>query len=293
MSSWEILNYPEYLGAVGRIMRQAGASWTLASDAYEATNSGIQIGVSDLAKVLVGRIVAAAERLKVEVRDQPGMRPRLHGDPLGRAEPRWQTLRLRGEAHPRGARRTASRRTLKLKGTHRQAAHLSRPLPDLAPRRRVRTTAQAAQPAGAAVPRDARRRHHELVLRRRRRSFRQRARRALRTSFKPQEGADRGAGVNTVVTACANCRVVMEEALEHYKMDIELLGLTELVAEHLVEEGEATPNRQPPPDHECLHPCQAMGEQTRPPPFPPHGGLLNGSLRSISAANLAGVSSNV
>jgi Fe-S oxidoreductase len=66
MSSWEILNYPEYLGAVGRIFKQAGATWTLADDAYEATNSGIQIGASDLARVLVGRIVAAAERLKVK-----------------------------------------------------------------------------------------------------------------------------------------------------------------------------------------------------------------------------------
>ena len=66
MSSWEILNYPEYLGAVGRILNRAGATWTLAEDAYEATNSGIQIGVSDLARELVGRIVAAAERLKVK-----------------------------------------------------------------------------------------------------------------------------------------------------------------------------------------------------------------------------------
>jgi Fe-S oxidoreductase len=48
------------------------------------------------------------------------------------------------------------------------------------------------------------------------------------------------AGVKTLVTACANCRVVMEEAMEHYKMDIEMLGLTEVVAEHLAEEGKAS-----------------------------------------------------
>jgi Fe-S oxidoreductase len=35
-------------------------------DAYEATNSGIQIGASDLARELVGRIVGAAERLKAK-----------------------------------------------------------------------------------------------------------------------------------------------------------------------------------------------------------------------------------
>lgn len=40
-------------------------------------------------------------------------------------------------------------------------------------------------------------------------------------------------GVNTVVTACANCRIVLEEGLEHYEMDTEVIGLTELVAEYL------------------------------------------------------------
>jgi hypothetical protein len=36
------------------------------------------------------------------------------------------------------------------------------------------------------------------------------------------------------VTACANCRIVIEEGLEHYQMDIAVAGLTELLAEHLV-----------------------------------------------------------
>jgi Fe-S oxidoreductase len=42
-------------------------------------------------------------------------------------------------------------------------------------------------------------------------------------------------GVDAVVTACSNCRMVMEEGLEHNEMDIPLIGLTELIAEHLVE----------------------------------------------------------
>ncbi|MFP5410965.1 MAG: heterodisulfide reductase, partial [Gammaproteobacteria bacterium] len=41
------------------------------------------------------------------------------------------------------------------------------------------------------------------------------------------------AGVKTMVTFCANCRIVMEEAIDHYEMDTQLLGLTELLAEHL------------------------------------------------------------
>ncbi|MBZ0142693.1 MAG: (Fe-S)-binding protein, partial [Rhodocyclaceae bacterium] len=55
------------------------------------------------------------------------------------------------------------------------------------------------------------------------------------TSFKRKKAQIEELGVKTMVTACANCRVVMEEALEHYHMDVEMLGLTELVAEHLDE----------------------------------------------------------
>jgi Fe-S oxidoreductase len=48
-----------------------------------------------------------------------------------------------------------------------------------------------------------------------------------------RSGRSRRAGVKTVVTFCANCRIVMEEAIDHYEMDTKLLGLTELLAEHL------------------------------------------------------------
>jgi hypothetical protein len=46
LSSMEIMNFPEYLEAIARIMRQAGKTWTIASTAFEATNAGVQIGVS-------------------------------------------------------------------------------------------------------------------------------------------------------------------------------------------------------------------------------------------------------
>lgn len=43
-------------------------------------------------------------------------------------------------------------------------------------------------------------------------------------------------GVDTLVTACANCRITLEEGLEENDMDLPVLGLTEMLAEHLVEE---------------------------------------------------------
>jgi Fe-S oxidoreductase len=46
--------------------------------------------------------------------------------------------------------------------------------------------------------------------------------------------------VDLVVTACANCRITLEEGLELNRMELPVLGLTELLAEHLVEKGEDT-----------------------------------------------------
>ncbi len=44
-----------------------------------------------------------------------------------------------------------------------------------------------------------------------------------------------GLDVETLVTGCANCRIVVEEGLEHYEMDVPLEGLTELIAQYLPE----------------------------------------------------------
>jgi Fe-S oxidoreductase len=46
-------------------------------------------------------------------------------------------------------------------------------------------------------------------------------------------------GAEALVTACANCRNVLEEAIEHYGMTLPVLGLTELVAQYLEPETRA------------------------------------------------------
>jgi len=46
-------------------------------------------------------------------------------------------------------------------------------------------------------------------------------------------------GADTLVTACANCRIVLEEGLEENEMEVEVIGLTELLAEYLEEKKEA------------------------------------------------------
>ncbi len=236
MSSWEILNYPEYLGAVGRIFKQTGMSWTLASDAYEATNSGVQIGVSDLARELVGRIVNAAERLKVKCVISPE---------CGHAYSalRWEGPNLMGRAFGFEVKhilevlddlRAAGK--LKLKGTidkpltYHDPCQISRRggvyeqprtlLNLLAPQFREMKDSGVMNwccGGGGGVGANERAEGLRTIV------------------FKRKKTQIEETGVKTMVTACANCRVVMEEALEHYGMDIEMLGITELVAEHLEE----------------------------------------------------------
>ena len=45
-------------------------------------------------------------------------------------------------------------------------------------------------------------------------------------------------GLEAVVVPCANCRTVFEDGLDAYEMDLEVIGLTELVAETLAEPDE-------------------------------------------------------
>jgi Fe-S oxidoreductase len=44
--------------------------------------------------------------------------------------------------------------------------------------------------------------------------------------------------VKTIVTSCSNCRSMLLDGLENHHMDIEVIGLTELVAEHLADNAE-------------------------------------------------------
>ena len=46
--------------------------------------------------------------------------------------------------------------------------------------------------------------------------------------------------VDLLVTSCSNCRHMLEDGLEENEMEIELVGITELIADHLAGE---TPDR--------------------------------------------------
>ncbi|ADE11852.1 (Fe-S)-binding protein [Sideroxydans lithotrophicus] len=236
MSSMEIINFPEYLSALCRIFKQAGVSWTLAQDAFEATNSGIQIGASDLAREIVSRIVVAAERLKVKCVISPE---------CGHAFTaiRWEGPNLMGR--PFGF----------------EVKHILEVLDELRTAGKIKTTGKDARPLTYHDPCQITRRGGVVEQPRRllgdvAADFREmpdagvmnwccgggggvsansRAEPLRLEAFKVKKRQLETTGVHTLVTACANCRIVLEEGLEHYHMKVDVIGLTELLADHLVE----------------------------------------------------------
>ncbi len=238
LSSMEIVNFPEYLEAIAKIMHQAGESWTLCSDAFEATNSGIQIGSSDIARELVSRVVNNAEKLNVKVVISPE---------CGHAYSaiRWEGPNLIGRAYKFKVQHILEvldefRAANKLKTEGFEESRLT--FHD--PCQLVRRGGVVQQPrnllnmvsknfvemeehgidnwcCGGGGGQSAIEEAEELRTK----------------AFNRKKTQLDQLGVETLVTACANCRIVMEEGLEAYQMDIPIVGLTEMLVEHLVEEG--------------------------------------------------------
>jgi len=236
LSSMEIVNYPEYLEALVKIFKKAGISFTLASDAFEATNAGMQIGASDIAKVIVSRIIHSAEKLGVKYVLSPE---------CGHAYMaiRWEGPNLIGRPYKFEVRHVLEvldelrrKGVLKMKDKFKEPILLHDPCQIVrrggvldAPEPLVQAVAENYIPivdkqkwnwccgggGGASAI------HTEEAEALRAKAFRIKKRQIEEN------------GVNTMVTFCANCRIVMEEGFDHYGMNTQLLGLTELLAEHL------------------------------------------------------------
>ncbi|MEA3291320.1 MAG: (Fe-S)-binding protein [Pseudomonadota bacterium] len=239
MSSMEIMNYPEYLEAVARIFKQAGKSWTICSDAFEATNSGIQIGASDIACELVNRIVEGAERLGVKTVISPecghaytAIRwegPNLVGRPFDFEVK--HILEVLDEFREHGLLKTEGLEKARL--TFHDPCQLARRggvieqprnLLNMVATDFVEMTDHGRMNwcCGAGGGVSANEEAEELRLK----------------AFQRKKKQLDELNVDTLVTACANCRIQLEEGLEINEMDIPVVGLTEMLAEHLVKENQ-------------------------------------------------------
>ncbi|MET0047997.1 MAG: (Fe-S)-binding protein [Sedimenticola sp.] len=235
LSSMEIMNFPEYIEALGKIFKQAGVSWTLCSTAFEATNSGIQIGSSDIARELVQRIVDGAERLKVKYVISPECghaytAVRWDGPNLvGRKYPFKviHILELLDQLRQEGRIKTAGLETDRMT-FHDPCSIVRKGGVIESPRNLMGMVTDnfvemkdhgkmgwcCGGGGGVSSNEDA----DELRIK----------------VFKRKKTQLEETGADALVTACANCRLVIEEGLEEYRVDMPVLGLSELVADHLV-----------------------------------------------------------
>ena len=240
MSSMEIINFPEYLEAITRIFDHAGVSWTLSTQCFEATNAGIQIGNKDIAAQLVERVVAAAEALKV---------PKVISPECGHAFTaiRWEGPNLIKRPYPfrvfhiievLDELRAAGRIQTEGKETDRLSMHdpcnLARKSGVIQQQRNLINLVaedfvdlkehgrfQWCCGAGGGV------------------SSNERAEELKMAAFRRKKAQIEEVAPERMVTMCATCRTQLEEGLETFNMEIPVIGLTEMIAEHLVEKESA------------------------------------------------------
>ncbi|NVZ11010.1 (Fe-S)-binding protein [Allochromatium humboldtianum] len=236
LSSMEIINFPEYLEAITKIFDHAGVTWTLSTQCFEATNAGIQIGNKDIAAELVERVVAAAETLRVS---------KVISPECGHAYTaiRWEGPNLIGRPYPfrvfhiievLDELRAAGRIKTEGKEDDRLSMHdpcnLARKSGVIQQQRNLMALVaenfvdlkehgkyQWCCGAGGGV------------------SSNERAEELKMAAFKRKKAQIEEVAPERMVTMCATCRTQLEEGLEAFNMEIPVVGLTEMIAEHLVE----------------------------------------------------------
>ena len=235
LSSMEIMGFPEIIGAYAKLFKQAGVTWTISSKAFEATNVGVQIGSGSMAKMLVQRIVDAAEKLEVKNVISPECGHafgalRWAGPNMIGKEFSFNVIhiielldQLRREGKIPAGEKDDRRMTL-----HDPCQIIRRGGLLQEPRSLLNDScSDFVEMEGAGIANlccgggggvSANPRAEELQM--------------AAFSQKLKQITDIG-GVQTVVVPCANCRTVFEDGLDEFDVELEVIGLGELVAETL------------------------------------------------------------
>lgn len=240
LSSAEVMQFNEIIPALAQIFKEAGVTWTLSSTAHEAANPGMHMGASEIEAEMINRIVHAAESLNIKNVISPE---------CGHAYMaiRWEGPNVIGRPYPF------------------KVFHIIEVLDKLRAEGRLKT----------AGTEDERLTFHDPCQAARRGGVNEPQRNLLNmvtTNFIEMEDSRAcnwccggGGGVSaiessgplmekifnrkkrqideldvtTVVTMCATCRNTLEEGIEENNMNIEVLGLTEVVANHLLKESKS------------------------------------------------------
>ncbi|MCU7885803.1 MAG: (Fe-S)-binding protein, partial [Candidatus Thiodiazotropha sp. (ex Lucinoma annulata)] len=215
-SSMEIVNFPEYIESIARIFDATGVSWTISSKAFEATNSGIQIGNKEAAAEIVNRVVIAAEKLGVKYVISPE---------CGHAYTaiRWEGPNLIGRKYPFEVIHILELLDqLKKEGRLQLEYKDSIPMTLHDPCQIVRRGGVVKQPRdllNSVAEHFTEMKDHGVMnwccgggggV-----SANERAEPLRLQVFNRKKRQLDELGINTMVTACANCRIILEEGLEH------------------------------------------------------------------------------
>jgi Fe-S oxidoreductase len=235
ISSIEMMKYPKSIVAMARLMNQAGVDWTFSTKGYESTNFGFLAGKPHIAKFAIEKLVSAAEEIGAKTLVIPEC-----GHAYGVL--RWSGANILGRPLPFEVLHiTEFLAKLKKEGklkfkpidgslTYHDPCQISRrggataaapnQLEDCTHFREMTPTANFNWCCGGgggvqAMSRAADLRHKVFQI-------------------KMKQVEDTGADM--MISACANCRLTMDDSKDHWKWDKELDSLVELLAENLVED---------------------------------------------------------
>ncbi len=235
LSAMEVLQFYEVIGALAKLFDRAGISWTISTEAYEATNVGIQMGDLEIAGTLVGRIVTAAEKLGVKYVispecghaysalkwEGPNLLGRDYGFEVVHILELLDDLVREGRLPSRGKdqRRLTYHdpcQIVRRGGLSAEPRNLLNRVADNFVEMKEHGKYNICCGGGGGVSSNPR--AEEL---------------RIKAFVGKKAQIDELGGVDALVTSCANCRNVLEEAIDEYEMDLPVIGLTELLAEYL------------------------------------------------------------
>lgn len=235
VSSIETMKYPDSIVAMAKILNHAGVSWTFSTDGREATNFGYLAGRTDIAKLMVQRIVDAAERVGAKIVIVPEC-----GHAYGVL--RWSAANMLARDLPF----TVLHISEYMAQLKREGKLKLKPLTESIT---YHDPCQISRRGGAGA--DARYLLKDFAT-----DFREmtptenlnwccgggggvqaisRAADLRYKVFKIKMDQVEKTGATTMVSSCSNCRLTMDESKAHWKWEGKLGSLVELVAENLIE----------------------------------------------------------
>lgn len=236
MSSIEMMKYPDSVVALAKVMNHAGVDWTIRSDGYEATNFGVLSGKSDVAKIMIERLVGAAEAVGAKMLIIPEC-----GHAYGAM--RWSGASILGRPLPfevlhiteylAKLKRDGKLKLKPLEGsmTYHDPCQVSRRGGATAAARQIldgfaedfremKPTGNAnwccGGGGGVQAMESAAELRHEV--------------------FRIKVAQVEETGAEHLVSACANCRLTMDESRRAVGWEHEIMSLLEVVADHIDDE---------------------------------------------------------